>query len=342
VKALRFRDVSQTSSSYGEVMELDHRMKETGGMRMDRTRRSCVVKSNRIAIVVVCALAAAALGTATSPAGAAPRWAPASEATIHPGVQTVVSGIQCRASFVLYDAHAVYLGQSARCWEGRDWRSPASPPALGTPIEIEGASRPGTIVYNSLLTMARVHESNEATLQGNDFALVRVHNDDRGRVNPSVPFWGGPIASSGRSSFGARVYTYGNSEVYIGRLRTGTIADLPGQLLGDRSAEVNQLSPRAGIDMTAFVVPFWESFFRGKDTEGWTRYIYTAAPGISGDTGSAVLDERGRALGILGSAAHDAADRVTDLSKALRYMKANTSLDAIQLATGTTRFSPQL
>jgi hypothetical protein len=53
-----------------------------------------------------------------------------------------------------------------------------------------------------------------------------------------------------------------------------------------------------------------------------------------------VLDERGRALGILGYPWHDTTDMVTDLPKAMAYMKANTSLDAIQLATGTTRFLP--
>jgi hypothetical protein len=58
--------------------------------------------------------------------------------------------------------------------------------------------------------------------------------------------------------------------------------------------------------------------------------------------GSPVLDARGRALGILGPWAHDASNRVTDLGKAIRHMKAYTNLDAIQLAEGTQPFLPRL
>jgi hypothetical protein len=53
-----------------------------------------------------------------------------------------------------------------------------------------------------------------------------------------------------------------------------------------------------------------------------------------------VLDERGRALGILGHPWHTTTDMVTDLPKAMAYMKANTSLDAIRLAKGTEPFLP--
>ncbi len=251
-------------------------------------------------------LAAATVATATPPASAAPRWAPASKATIHPGVRTFTSGTQCRAGFIFYDAHAVYLSQAA-------WCSDALP--LGTPVKIEGASRPGRLVYNSWLV---------SDIDGNDFALVRIDNVDRGRVNPSVPFWGGPVADGGRSSFGARVYTYGNSEVYC----------LEGDCRRASPAGVNTLSPRFGIDIGPACVLGCPA------REGWTHSIYTVAPGVSGDQGSAVLDERGRALGILGYPWHDTTDMVTDLPKAMAYMKANTNLDAIQLAKGTEPFLP--
>jgi hypothetical protein len=285
------------------------------------------MKLNRLALIVVCTLVMTVVGT-TSPAEAAPRWAPASKATIHPGVRTNTSGLQCRASFVFYDARAVYLAQAAHC---------AGFP--GQSVKIEGASRRGTVVYNSRFTMDRVFEPNEATRRGNDFALVRIHSEDRDKVNPSTPFWGGPTASGARSSLGARVYSYGNTEVYVGGVVLPNRTRVGDEVSGSRG--VNTLSPRVGFDTTAFVAPFIWCLRCDGTNEGWTRYIYTAAPGHSGAGGSAVLDERGRALGIVGGAAHDAADRVTDLSKAIAYMKAKTNLDAIQLAKGTEPFLPR-
>ncbi len=277
-------------------------------------------------------IVSAVVATAAPTVNAAPRWAPASKATIHPGVRTFTSGgSQCRAGFVFYTARAVYLSQAP-------WCSDALP--LGTPVKIEGASRPGRLVYNSLLTMERVGE----TIEGNHFALVRIDNVDRGRVNPSVPFWGGPVGDGGRSSLGAMVYTYGNSEVY-------TWEDDPWD--GSESpAGVNQLSPRVGIDTTTqspdgcpldVVPPPGFSLCGLRAGDGvWIHNIYTVAPGISGDQGSAVLDERGRALGILGHPWHDTTDHVTDLPRAMAYMKAKTNLDAIRLAKGTEPFLPPL
>src|SRR5881396_2787401 len=107
-------------------------------------------------LLVVLAIAAVSL-TATSAAQAAPTWAPASSAKIHPGVQTFTGGAQCTANFVFYDAtNTVYIGQAAHCsgtggnTETNGCTSGLLP--LGTPVEINGASKPGTIVYNSWLT----------------------------------------------------------------------------------------------------------------------------------------------------------------------------------------------
>ena len=61
------------------------------------------------------ALAVFACAIVAGPASAAPSWAPASSATIHPGVQTFTAGAQCTANFVFYDASNVYLGQAAHC-----------------------------------------------------------------------------------------------------------------------------------------------------------------------------------------------------------------------------------
>lgn len=126
---------------------------------------------------------------------AEPQWAPAGTATIHPGVQTVIGGGQCTANFVFSDAaDNVYLGQAAHCSATGDAAETdgclAGSLPLGTPVEIQGASQPGTMVYNSWIAMQAAGETDADTCQFNDFALVRVHPSDVGRVNPSIPHWG--------------------------------------------------------------------------------------------------------------------------------------------------------
>jgi hypothetical protein len=84
-------------------------------------------------------------------------WAPAKSTTIHPGVQTFTECAQCTSNFVFQEGSVVYLGQAAHCsgtggQTETDGCSSGSLP-LGTPVEVKGASRPGTLVYNSWLTM---------------------------------------------------------------------------------------------------------------------------------------------------------------------------------------------
>ena len=69
------------------------------------------------AAAVTCATVALPLVAADAPsASAAPTWAPAATAPIHPGVQTITAGGQCTANFVFFDAsNTVYIGQAAHC-----------------------------------------------------------------------------------------------------------------------------------------------------------------------------------------------------------------------------------
>ena len=71
------------------------------------------MRSIRLALCV--ALVSAVAAVVTAPAGAAPTWAPAATAAIHPGVQTVTAGAQCTANFVFFDSGSVYIGQAAHC-----------------------------------------------------------------------------------------------------------------------------------------------------------------------------------------------------------------------------------
>ena len=50
-----------------------------------------------------------------------------------------------------------------------------------------GASRPGTLAYNSWLAMQAKGETNADTCAYNDLALIRIDPADVGTVNPSVP-----------------------------------------------------------------------------------------------------------------------------------------------------------
>jgi hypothetical protein len=266
-------------------------------------------------LVRVLGLAAVVVALAASPAAAAPSWAPASSAAIHPGVQTFTNGAQCTANFVFYDAsNTVYIGQAAHCsgtggnTETNGCTSGSLP--IGTQVQVTGASKPGVMVYNSWLTMQGLGETDANTCQFNDLALIRLDPSDFAKVNPSIPFWGGPngIDTNGTTQ-GENVYSYGNSE-----LRGG----------------VSQLSPKQGISL-------------GDAGGGWSHDVYTATPGIPGDSGSAFLNSTGAALGILSTveiAPLAGSNGVGDVSRELNYMHAHSSFGGVQLALGTQPFSP--
>src|SRR3712207_3498007 len=143
--------------------------------------------------LIVMAALAAVLATA-APAAAAPTWAPASSASIHPGAQTVSDSGQCTSNFVIFDAsNTVYLGQAAHCTstgtatDTNGCDSGSLP--LGSPVEVDGASRPGTLAYNSWLAMQARGETDSNACEFNDFALVKLDPADAGKVNPTIPFW---------------------------------------------------------------------------------------------------------------------------------------------------------
>src|SRR3954469_13287684 len=215
----------------------------------------------RIAALAVMACA----GTAAF-APAANAWAPADSAAVHPGVQTFTDGAQCTSNFVFSDGANTYIGQAAHCsgtggsTETNGCDSGSLP--VGTAVDVTGASKPGTMVYNSWLTMQSLGETNADVCQYNDLALVKLDPADAGKVNPSIPHWGGPLAvNTTGTALLDTVYSYGNSE-----LRGG----------------VTQLSPKRGLSL-------------GDDANGWTHTVYTATPGIPGDSGSAFLDQNGNA-----------------------------------------------
>jgi hypothetical protein len=276
-------------------------------------------------LLVPCVLALAL----TTGVGSAAAWAPASSATIHPGVMTFTNASsflggasQCTANFVFTDsAGNVYLGQAAHCSStGEDTEtngcSTKSLP-LGTPIYtgtivnggVQEGTKVGTLAYNSWLAMQKAGEKDAATCAYNDLALIKVDPSQVANVNPTVPVWGGPngLAASNAAT-GAQVYTYGNSI-----LRAG----------------IPVLSPKTGL-----------SLGETEASAGWSQQVYTVSPGIPGDSGSGYMDASGNALGVLSTvelAPTPGSNGVGSLAKELAYANKVTG-SGFAVAPGTTAF----
>src|ERR1044072_3067645 len=161
-------------------------------------------------LITVCAVVACASLAAAGTASAAPAWAPPAPAPVHPGVQTITNGGQCTSNFVFFDAaNNVYIGQAAHC-AGTDGNTAtngcdAGTLPTGTPVEVDRASKPGTMVYSSWATMQANGETGADTCQYNDLALVKLDPADYAKVNPSIPFWGGPTGVTGTLAQGDTV-----------------------------------------------------------------------------------------------------------------------------------------
>jgi hypothetical protein len=267
-------------------------------------------RSKLAVLAVFAALCAALLSPAASSA-----WAPAETAAIHPGVQVFTAGAQCTSNFVFQEGATVFLGQAAHCsgtggQTETDGCTSGSLP-LGTPVEISGASKPGTLVYNSWLAMQAGGETDPDTCAYNDLALIRLDPADAGKVNPSVPGFGGPTGVGGTGGLGSTVYSYGNSE-----LRGG----------------VAQLSSKQGIVVQ-------------NEGGGWSHIVVTLSPGIPGDSGSGFMNESGQAFGVLSTlqiAPLAGTNGVGDLAKELAYLRSHSGFGALQLVPGTEPFRPNL
>jgi hypothetical protein len=285
----------------------------------------------RRSLALLVASAATVLGAAavtSAPAQAAPQWAPAATAQIHPGTMMYTQGAQCTANFVYTDAsNNVYVGYAAHCaglGEATDTDGClADSLPLGTPVTFnEGGSLidegtvvgHGTLVYSSWLTEKALGTTDPTVCAYNDLALVKVDPADAAKVNPSIPFWGGPtgIDTDGTAA-GDRVWTYGNSS-----LRAG----------------IALLSPHTGISL-------------GDDAAdgGWSHPLYTVTPGVPGDSGSAFLSADGKAIGVLstlGLAPLPLSNNIGDLGRELAFAQAHSGIAGLQLVNGTEPFDPVL
>ena len=140
---------------------------------------------------------ALAIGVAALTPAAASAWAPADQATIHPGIQTETEGSgQCTANFIFTRGSDTYIGQAAHCAStgaatDTDGCVAQSLP-LGTRVTLVGSGATGTLAYSSWLTMQGKGETDADACAYNDLALVKIDAADVAKVNPSVPGFGGP------------------------------------------------------------------------------------------------------------------------------------------------------
>ncbi|OLL73258.1 hypothetical protein Ae168Ps1_1642c [Pseudonocardia sp. Ae168_Ps1] len=270
-----------------------------------------------LAGAAVVALALAAAGTAAAQDG--PGFAGPDDATVTPGVMTRTGpeGAQRTANFVFTDGAEVYLGQAAHCAGTGgstevDGCTAESLP-LGTPVEIEGAERPGALTYSSWLSMQEAGGADPDTCRFNDFALVRIDPADVARTNPTMPFYGGPTGvDADGTRAGEIVFGYGNSE-----LRQGVAA----------------LRPKTGTSL-------------GTTGGGRSHTVTTVLPGIPGDSGSGYLSADGAALGVLSTlnlAPAPGTNGVSDLRSAIDYADGPGGFGgSLRLVAGEKPFDPNV
>jgi hypothetical protein len=255
-------------------------------------------------------------------------WAAPGRAAITPGVQMYTAGAQCTANFVFTDKRGgVYVGYSAHC-AGRGAATDTngcdvSSQPLGTRVDfvtggslVGGGTKVGSgrLAYSSWRAMDAAGTTDQQTCAFNDFALVKVAARDVAKVNPSVPFYGGPtgIDRDGTSA-GERVYSYGNSS-----LRAG----------------VSLLSPKLGVALGD-----------APADEGWSHGVYTVSPGVPGDSGSGFMTRGGKAVGTLSTVAIaplPLSNQTGDLLRELRFARATSGIKGLRLTKGTVPFSSAL
>lgn len=280
----------------------------------------------RLGLALVVGLLASLLAAPSAPGASAASWAPADEAAIRPGVQMYTRGAQCTGNFVFRDGLGrVYVGYAAHCagtgaateTDGCD----ADSLPLGTKVRFaEGGSLAGggttvgygVLAYSSWLTMQRLGTRDENGCLYNDFALVLLTPGAAARVNPTVPFWGGPVGLDiDGTDPGEDVYSYGSSSLRAG---AGVLAPKQGYSLGTAGG-------------------------------GWTHPVYTLTPGVPGDSGSAFLDGAGRAVGVLSTLAIAplaGSNGVGDLRRQLRFARLHSGIAELRLVRGTEPFRPLL
>lgn len=247
-------------------------------------------------------LAAVALVTATAPVATATHNNDPDDHAIRPGVS--VDG--CTSNFVFTDGDDLFLGTAAHCFglggafDTNGCETGSEPLGTEATISEEGApfrTFTGTLAYSSWLTMDEVAEDDDTICSFNDFALLRIAEEDEDEVHPATLHFGGPtgLQDPGQAFPLDRINMYGNSMLYPSRTVAGT--------------HVDHAHERQGV-LTA--------------CGSWSCSAHSVAPGLPGDSGSGVMMADGAALGILVTLGPTGSNGITPLQPALDYANQHT------------------
>ncbi len=199
------------------------------------------------AFVALCGV----LVVAAVPPSVASAWAPAGQATVHPGVQVFTEGAQCTVQLRLRGRRRRSTSarpRTAREPAGRPKPTAAAAARCRSARPVEGDRRQQT--RHARLQLV-ADDAGKRRDRSRHLRLQRPRAD-RGstrptsaKVNPSVPGFGGPTGVGTVGGLGSTVYSYGNSE-----LRGG----------------ITKLSPKQGVVVQ-------------NEGGGWSHNVVTLTPG---------------------------------------------------------------
>ena len=273
-------------------------------VRLAATAASLVVAAGCWSSVAAAAPAARqAEVTGLAAAAGHPNWAPATTATIHPGVKVTMAGVSCRAGFIFTDGTRAFIALPSPCSGAGpvdNSKCDAGQDPYGLPVTITGAKHKGTLVYSSITTMELRGQKATNRCEFNSLSLVRIDHRDIKRTNPSVPTLGGPNGVS-----------------------------------KDQPAAPDQLSLYVAAPTNAQAL--------NTSGGGWSHSMMVDGPVVDADIGAPVLTSKGQAIGMVtGVPTSEGQTLVSDLFREIRYMHTVNRLADVHLAKGTENFSPTL
>ena len=110
-----------------------------------------------------------------------------------------------------------------------------------------------------------------------------------------------------------------------------------------RNEDVIDLYNRTKENTVVVVLAPKQGSSLGTVAGGWNHLVYTATPGVPGDSGAAFLDAGGKALGTLSTvtiAPLAGSNGVSDLRRQLVFAQRHSGIAGLRLVRGTQEFAP--